>query len=259
MELLPVALVSLTAFAAAVLTFFSGFGLGTLLMPVMALFFPVETAVGMTGVAHLFNNLFKLGLTGRHADKATLLRFGAPAIPAALAGAWLLLSLGKLPDLFKYDMFGKEFGVSPLKFTISTLLLIFAALEWNPRFRSSLIARKHLAFGGALSGFFGGLSGHQGALRSAFLIKAGLSKEAFVGTGVVVSALIDLTRVCVYGAGGLGDLSGRLVWVVSATLSAMFGAYVGHRLLKKVTLRFVQRFVALMLAMLALAMGAGWI
>lgn len=187
-DLLPIALVSLTAFAAAVLTFFSGFGLGTLLMPVMALFFPIETAVGMTAVAHLFNNLFKLGLTGRYADKATLWRFGAPAIPAAFAGAWLLLALGKLPDLFRYGMFGKEFGVSPLKFIIAALLLVFAALEWNPGFQGRLIARRYLALGGALSGFFGGLSGHQGALRSAFLIKAGLSKEAFVGTGVVVSA-----------------------------------------------------------------------
>ena len=33
------------------------------------------------------------------------------------------------------------------------------------------------------SGFFGGLSGMQGALRSAFLARAGLSKEAFVASG----------------------------------------------------------------------------
>ena len=261
MEILHAALISLTAFGAAVLTFFSGFGLGTLLMPVMAIFFPVETAVGITGVAHLFNNLFKLGLTGRHADKATLWRFGAPAIPAAFLGAWALLALGRLPRLFHYELMGREFDVSPLKFTIALLLLAFAAMEWNPKFQGRLIAQKHLPLGGVLSGFFGGLSGHQGALRSAFLIRAGLSKEAFVGTGVVVSTVIDLTRVGVYGlgTGGLGDLSGRAIWVISATVSAMFGAYLGHKLLKKVTLCFVQRLVALMLALLALAMGAGWI
>ena len=78
---------------------------------------------------------------------------------------------------------------------------------------------------------------------------------------MVVATVIDLTRVGVYGlgTGGLGDLSGRAIWVISATVSAMFGAYLGHKLLKKVTLCFVQRLVALMLALLALAMGAGWI
>lgn len=44
-----------------------------------------------------------------------------------------------------------------------------------------------LPLGGLLSGFFGGLSGNQGALRSAFLLKAGLSKEAFIATGTVSS------------------------------------------------------------------------
>lgn len=45
------------------------------------------------------------------------------------------------------------------------------------------------------SGFFGGLSGNQGTFRSAFLIKAGLSKEALIGTAIVVSAFVDVTVV----------------------------------------------------------------
>ena len=57
-----------------------------------------------------------------------------------------------------------------------------------------------LPLGGILSGFFGGLSGHQGALRSAFLIKAGLSKESFIVTGIVVSMFIDFTRLSVYAS-----------------------------------------------------------
>ncbi len=40
------------------LTLFSGFGLGTLLMPAFALFFPVEVAVAATAVVHLANNIF---------------------------------------------------------------------------------------------------------------------------------------------------------------------------------------------------------
>jgi uncharacterized membrane protein YfcA len=58
-----------TALAASLLTLISGFGLGTLLLPVFALFFPLELAVGMTAVVHLLNNLFKFGLLWRAVDR----------------------------------------------------------------------------------------------------------------------------------------------------------------------------------------------
>ena len=111
-----------------------------------------------------------------------------------------------------------------------------------------------------MSGFFGGLSGNQGALRSAFLIKAGLSKEAFIATAVVVSTFVDFTRLSVYSTrftkAGLND---NLTLVVCATLSAIIGAYIGNKLLKKVTLRFLQVTIAIMLIIISLALGAGLI
>ncbi len=66
-------------------------GWGTLLPPVMAVFFPSDLAIALTAVVHCLNNIFKLGLLGRHADKAVVWRFGLPAIGAALIGARLLL------------------------------------------------------------------------------------------------------------------------------------------------------------------------
>ena len=74
------------AFVASGLTLFSGFGLGTLLLPAFALCFPVEQAVALTAVVHFLNNLFKLALVGRHADRRAVLWFGVPAIGAALVG-----------------------------------------------------------------------------------------------------------------------------------------------------------------------------
>jgi len=38
----------------------SGFGLGTLLLPVFALFFPLPVAIAATALVHLANNFFKL-------------------------------------------------------------------------------------------------------------------------------------------------------------------------------------------------------
>ncbi len=93
MELLSIAVVALLASG---LTLFSGFGLGTILMPVFALFFPVTLAVAATAVVHIANNLFKLVLLARAADWRVVLRFGVPAALAAVAGAALLAGRKRL-------------------------------------------------------------------------------------------------------------------------------------------------------------------
>lgn len=257
---MDIAIISVAAFLAAILTFFSGFGLGTILTPLFMIFFPVELAIALTGVVHFFNNIFKLILIGGKADKQVLIRFGIPAVIAAFFGSWLLLNITDLEPLFSYGMFGKTFEVYPIKFIISILLIIFATIDLIPYFNKLEFAKDKLPLGGALSGFFGGLSGNQGALRSAFLIKAGLSKEAFIGTAVVVSTFVDFTRLSVYATrftkSGLTD---NLTLVIFATLSAMAGAYIGNKLLKKVTLRFLQVSVAILLILISIALGLGLI
>lgn len=257
---MEIVVISLAAFVVAILTFFSGFGLGTILTPVFMIFFPVELAIALTGVVHFFNNIFKLLLVGKNANKEVLLRFGVPAVIAAIVGSWILLNITDLQPLFSYDAFGKHFEVYPVKFIISILLIIFASIDLIPYFNTLQFGKDKLPIGGALSGFFGGLSGNQGALRSAFLIKAGLSKEAFVGTAVVVSTFVDFTRLSIYATrftkSGLTD---NLTLVICATLAGIAGAYLGNKLLKKVTLRFLQTTIAIMLIIISLALGAGLI
>lgn len=222
------------------------------------IFFPVDLAIALTGVVHFFNNIFKIILVGKNADKAVLFRFGIPAVIASFIGAWLLLHIPDSGPLFSYNVFGKTFEVYTVKFIISVLLIIFASMDLIPYFNKLQFGKQKLPFGGALSGFFGGLSGNQGALRSAFLIKAGLSKEAFIGTAVVVSTFVDLTRLSVYATrfvkSGLAD---NIIIVILATLAAIAGAYIGNKLLKKVTIKYIQVFVAIMLIMISLALGAG--
>ena len=257
---MEIIVISITAFLVSILTFFSGFGLGTILTPVFMLFFPVDLAIALTGIVHFFNNLFKSVLVGRKADKEVLLRFGIPAVIAALLGSWLLLNITDLKPLFAYEMFGRTFQVFPVKFIVSVLLIIFASIDLIPYFNQLQFGKDKLPIGGALSGFFGGLSGNQGALRTAFLIKAGLSKEAFVGTAVVVSAFVDFTRLSVYATRfNKAGLTDNLTLVICATMSAIVGAYIGNKLLKKVTLRFLQVTVAVMLIIISLALGAGLI
>ena len=255
---MDILIICIVALLASGLTFFSGFGLGTLLLPAFALFMPVEHAIAMTAVVHLLNGLFKLALLRKHIDTSVLLRFGLPAVLAALLGAWLLSTLGTLPALHAYTAFGHRFEILPLKLVIGLLLLLFAMIELAPKLRDLEFDARWQPLGGALSGFFGGLAGMQGALRSAFLARSGLDKQAFVATGAAIACVIDVSRLAVY-AGTLlavfGTLDHRLL--ACAVLAAFAGAWLGNRLLHKTTLRGLQRVVAAMLFVFAIGLILG--
>jgi uncharacterized protein len=253
-------IICLVAFLASILTFFSGFGLGTILAPVLALFFPIDIAIALTGVVHFANNLFKIVLVGRNADRGVLLRFGIPAIIASFAGAWLLLRITVMPAVYEYEYAGRSFEITPVKLIIALILIFFSAVELSPAANRISIRKSMLWLGGLLSGFFGGLSGIQGAIRSAFLLKSGLSKEGYIATGVVIACFIDFTRLSVYAsrfsASGLND---NVPLLLAAILSAMAGALIGKRLLKKITYRSIQLLVAIMLIIISLGLGSGLI
>ena len=256
-------LVCTVSLVVAGLTFFSGFGLGTLLMPFFALFFDVPVAIAATAVVHLLNNLFKGGLMYKHADYKVVLRFAVPAAFMAFLGALLLTQLAEAEPLYTYEIFGRTAKVTVVKIIISIMIAGFSVFELHPRSDEMAFDIKYMPLGGAVSGFFGGLSGHQGALRSAFLIKAGLEKEAFVGTAVICAVVVDFARLIVYGstffvqhfdtigAGGGWGL------IAAGSLAAFLGSFLGRRLLEKVTMKTVQWIVAVMLFVLAAAMGTG--
>ena len=195
---MDIVVIALVSFGASILTFFSGIGLGTLLLPVFALFFPIEISVALTGIVHLLNNLFKMILVGKGTHWKTVVRFGVPAILMAFVGAWILVRFSSDNVLFFYHIGTRLCEVTSVKLLIAFLMFIFSFLELFPVKNSFKITEKHLPLGGALSGFFGGLSGHQGALRSALLLKAGLGKEAYVATGVFLAAVVDISRISVY-------------------------------------------------------------
>jgi uncharacterized membrane protein YfcA len=260
--MLPYVVVCATALIVAALTLFSGFGLGTLLMPAFALFFPVTVAVAATAVVHLANNLFKVALVGRMADMGVVVRFAIPGVAAAIIGAWLLSAFAGMAPLFNYQLGSRLHEVTAVKLVVAVIIIFFALFELVPRMRRLTFDRKFLPLGGALSGFFGGLSGNQGALRSAFLIKTGLDKDAFIGTGVVAAVMVDIARLLIYGlvfyAYSFNALENSTIGlVVAATLAAFVGSFIGRRLLKKVKLRTVQVIVGLMLILLGIGLGSG--
>jgi uncharacterized membrane protein YfcA len=99
-----------------------------------------------------------------------------------------------------------------------------------------------------LSGFFGGFSGHQGALRAMFLSKTNVTKEEFVATSSTIGLLIDLTRIGVYTS-YIPILASSSIHftLVAAIVVAFCGSYLGSKILQKTTMKVVQFLVSILL------------
>jgi len=247
------------------LTLFSGFGLGTLLMPAFTLFFPVEIAIAATAVVHLANNIFKVVLIGKKADMGIVLKFALPAAFTAMLGALLLNYIASVQSIVQFTLAGWAVNLTPVKLVVAVLIMIFALFELIPGLGKFSFEPQFIPLGGMASGFFGGLSGHQGALRTAFLLRAKLPKEVFIGTMVVSAVIVDISRLAVYGATFFSrdfeilKSQGGLQLVLAGCLAAFLGAFIGSRLLKKITMQAIQSIVGIMLFLLAIAMGVGLI
>ena len=255
-------IVCIVALLVAGLTFIAGFGLGTLLMPAFALFFPLPMAIAATAVVHLANNIFKTGLIGKKADRSIVLRFAIPGFFMALLGAYLLGFLEHVAPLAVYEMAGRTYEVTLIKLIIGLLIIGFALFDLLPSLSKLAIDKKHVVWGGALSGFFGGLSGHQGALRTTFLIKFGMEKEVFIATGILAAVIVDIGRLLVYGVSFYEDrfdmLDAHLLQLVlAASLCAFVGSVIGRMILKKVTFRTIQLLIGFLLILMGLGLCFG--
>src|SRR5687768_1736881 len=105
-------IICVVAFLGSGLTLFSGFGLGTILVPVFAIFFPVDLAIALTAIVHFLNNIFKLILLGKHANKRVILVFGIPSVIAAFLGAYLLTVISNAEPLYAYAISGHVFHIT---------------------------------------------------------------------------------------------------------------------------------------------------
>jgi len=258
MDLVLIGIVALTASA---LTFFSGFGLGTVMVPAFSLVLPIPVAVAAAALVHFLNNLLKLGLMARRADWGTVVKFGLPAAVAALAGAVLLGAFARMPVLFDYQLGHRRCEVTAVNLAIGVTIVLFAVLECWPRFAALALPSRWIPVGGVLSGFFGGLSGNQGALRAAFLLKAGLGKEAFVATGVVCAVIVDAIRLSVYGShGAMRSVPADgtvLATVAVAAICALAGTIFGRHVLNVVAMDAVRRIVGIGMVLTGVALAIG--
>ena len=251
-------LIAVVAFVAAIMTFFSGFGLGTILTPFFCLFFSVQESIALTAIVHFSNNIFKFSLLRKHIAYNVALPFALTAVIMSLVGAKLLDYVSIQQYNYAYSVFGIDATITPVKLLVSFLMIVFVIVELVPQWTFKVTGKISYMIGGFFSGFFGGLSGNQGALRSMFLMKAGLSKESYIATGVLIACLVDISRLSIYIQNWSDlNLNSQLNLMLVALLAALSGSLIGKKYIQKVTLKSIQTLIIVFLSCIALLLGLG--
>ena len=240
------------------LSFFSGFGFGTMLLPVMALFFDLQTAVFATAIVHFLNNVFKLTLVGKYAHWKTVIQFGIPSAVGAFLGAEALNYLAHLQQPLHVEFWIIETNTTFLGVTMGLVLILLAAMEYSNALVRVNKAPRILWLGGVFSGFFGGLSGQQGAIRSAFLMNHFEDKQVFIGTRAALAFIVDAVRIFTYAASFQLFLHHEIYLPMAvALIGGMSGALIGNKFLKKTSIEWIRKSVMVFLFVMGTLMIAG--
>jgi uncharacterized membrane protein YfcA len=222
------------AFGAEVIGTMAGFGAATILTPVATLFMDVKTAIAVVACFHLFGNASRLAFFGRHVQWRTGALFGLSGVACSFIGAAVTARLSSALVALLLGAF--------LLAYVALSLWASDRLRW-PRRPATLLAA------GAVSGLIAGLIGTGGAIRAACLLAFGLPPAAYVGTSAAIALAVDAIRLPVYLAERL--IPSALVPVVGSLIpTALAGAWVGRRLIHRLSTIMFRRVVLAMLTVI---------
>lgn len=232
------ALVGLVAVVAGAVASVAGFGIGSLLTPVLAVALGTKLAVALISVPHFAGTALRLWRLRAHVNRRVLLGFGVASAAGGLAGA----------------LFHSAAGSPTLALIFGLLLLLAGASELTGLAHRVKLTGWAAWIAGGVSGLFGGLVGNQGGIRSAALLGFDLSRHAFVATATAIALVVDLARMPVYFA-----VEGRAIleqWELLAITvgGVVVGTLLGERVLSRVPERIFRRVVASMILLLGVYM-----
>lgn len=216
----------------------SGFGIGSILTPLLANFVGMKLAVAVVSVPHFLGTALRLTLVREHIDKKVLVTFGITSAIGGLAGALLHVWLRSIV----------------LSYVLGALL-VFAGLMGVTRLGERMrFGRTAGWIAGAVSGVFGGLVGNQGGIRSAALMGFEVSKESFVATATAIALLVDVFRMPVYAATQYRSLVSAWPAMLLATIGVVVGTLAGKPLLRRIPERSYRTIVSVIILALGIWM-----
>jgi uncharacterized membrane protein YfcA len=223
----PYSVLVLVTLATSVVTLFTGFGVGTVLAPVMALYFDVKVAVFLAAIVHFFNNASRLYLYRDEVHWGVIKRFGIISLLGAFLGSYAQIFIDS----------------AWLKSGFGLFLAIYGLAQFIPGGAGFKIPKRLDPVGGFLSGLLGGLIGNQGAIRSLYLLNYELEKKEFIASAALIAIVIDATRIPVYIYTMHQYLFANLGLMAAIVAASILGTMLASRVLPQVSAELFKRII----------------
>ncbi len=211
--MIEVVYITMLTMLASFIGLLTGFGVSTIMIPILVLFLPFSQAIMLVGIIHWFNSIWQTVLFWHGINWSIVIYFGIPGIIASLLGALLIVSDQSL-------LFSSLLGLFLVSYAILLLVMPVFIIKYTPR--TAMI-------GGTISGFFAGIFGIRGVIRSAFLSAFNLPKATYIATTGVISFIVDTVRLSTYWFQGISlDTSmlwGLCIFIPASLLGAKIAQY----------------------------------
>ncbi|OVE75980.1 hypothetical protein BVX97_02770 [bacterium E08(2017)] len=216
----------------------TGFGLSTIMIPVVTLFAPMPIALLFVGTIHLCGNIWKVILFKSGIDKKLVLGFGIAGIIASFIGASLSMNIDD----------------APLKRILAIFLLFYVVFLSTKRKWALKTNNKTAIAGGLLSGLCAGFFGVGGAVRGAFLTAYNLPKPVYIFTSGLIALFIDVTRVSRYLWAGTRLEQDLLIALCCCIPVSFISARIAKKFIDKLPQKFFRIFISVFLTLVAIKM-----
>lgn len=216
----------------------SGFGIGSLLTPLLSTHVDLQLAVAAVSIPHLLGTLVRFLFVRKHVRKDVFISFGVWSAVGGIAGALL-----------------HNIANDPMLVIVFACLLILAGLTGVSGLSEKLRFPPEYAWlAGSISGAFGGLVGNQGGIRAAALLGINLTRDEFVATATGIALVVDAARMPVYFARFSTQLLQFWLPITVATAGVLLGTCLGKSVLQKIPEKIFKRSVAMLILILGLSM-----
>jgi uncharacterized membrane protein YfcA len=229
-------LIVVVGFFAGMTASVAGFGIGSFLIPLVSVRTGTKVAIALVSLPHFLGTSVRFWLLKSKVNRKILFRFGSLSAAGGLTGALL-----------------HSFFVNNLLQIIFAITLILAGivgvLQVSKRLR---FGKKGAAIAGLASGFFGGLVGEQGGIRSVALLNFDVEKEAFIATATATGLIVDAVRMPVYFLTQSSQVSQFLFIIILSSAAVITGTLAGNLLLKRIPEESFKRIVSLLILILGI-------
>lgn len=224
--------ISLLTIVANAVGILSGFGTGTIMTPLLLLFLPYQETLLLMAIILWFHDIWKLLFFRKHINWNLFIYFGFPSIITTYIGARLVANRALV------TLFPKLLGI----FLIFYVFFLFLFPDFK------VVQRRLFALlGGAVQGFFAGLFGIKGPVRTVFLVAYKLPQAEYLATIGAISLVTDATRLGTYLFNGM-RLHGELLWGLLIFVPASYlGAKIAQLMVPYISERTLRLFVAIFL------------